>query len=113
MSRYTAPSLTLGFIDIQCAYLQRGPINMKLYIRSSREPFQRRVNLWRLIMLQYDVCEAGCQWAEMIENWSVGEVGLHCAYAVSHPYIRCHPDGTIRVYLAKLTNDLLLAGTDQ
>lgn len=106
----TSLGLTLGSTYIQDAYLQSGPITRELYIRPPLEGMQRRGFLWKLVKLPYGICKAGRQWANTIERWLVSDAGFDRVYAIRQLYISRGANGYIRLFLAKLTDDLLLSG---
>lgn len=64
-------NLSLASIDIERAYLQRGPIKRDIYIRPSLECFKTRGALWKLTKLPHGIVEAGRQWATVFEEWLI------------------------------------------
>ena len=103
--------LEIGCIDVKSAYLQSGPISRELYIRPPREWDTKRGVVWKLIKLPYGIGEAGRQWAKAIEGWLVNDAQCLRVHGVSQLYIKRGQEGSIMLMIAKLTDDLLMAGT--
>jgi len=104
---------SIGCVDIKGTYLQSGPIQRDLYVRPPREWKGPRGVLWKLLKLPYGICEAGRQWAKTIEQWLVEQANFHRVYGVSQLYVRRGPEEEICLLLAKLTDDMLIAGNDR
>lgn len=110
LSAASIMSLKLGCIDIKSAYMQSGPINRELYVRPPKEYNGQRGILWRLLKLPYGISEAGRQWAKVIETWLLTDGNMERVHGMSQLYVLRNNQSNILMLLAKLTDDLLLAG---
>lgn len=102
--------LISGCVDIKGAFLQSGPINRILYVRPPRELGLGSNVLWKLKKLPYGIAEAGRQWAKTIEDWMIREAGLERINGVSQLFLKRNNNGDISLLIAKITDDLLMAG---
>lgn len=104
--------MRLGVIDISGAYMQSGPIKRDIYVRPPREwDKTQRGRLWKLTKLPYGVSEAGRQWATVIEEWLLNDMDMERVTGISQLFLRRRQDGSIAMIMAKVTDDLLFAGT--
>lgn len=102
--------MRLGVVDISGAYMQSGPIKRQLYVRPPREWVTQRGMIWKLLKLPYGVTEAGRQWAMVMEEWLTKEAGMDRVNGISQLFIKRRSDDTIKLILAKVTDDLLFTG---
>lgn len=100
----------LGVIDISGAYMQSGPIKREIYVRPPRKWRTTRGHIWKLLKLPYGITEAGRQWAQVMEDWLTKETGMEMAHGISQLFIKRKGNGKIGMMLAKITDDLLIAG---
>lgn len=106
--------MRIGVVDISGAYMQSGPIKRDIYVRPPREWEQTtRGRIWKLLKLPYGVTEAGRQWATVIEDWLTTDMKMKTITGVSQIFVKRKPNGSIQLLLAKITDDLLFAGTMQ
>lgn len=103
--------MRLGCIDVKGAYLQSGPITRDIYVKPPRECNVPRGILWKLTKLPYGITEAGRQWAKVIEGWMTQEAGFCRVYGVPQLFVRRDAGGRIVLLLAKVTDDMLIAGS--
>lgn len=105
----------IGATDVKGAYMKSGPTTRDLYVRPPKELislFPELINIiWKLLRLPYGVCEAGRQWAKRIEEWLLSICGFERVQGASQLYILRNEDGTIIMLLAKVTDDMLMAGS--
>eukprot|EP00171_Calliarthron_tuberculosum_P007062 IDg7062t1 len=106
-------STLLGFkmacIDISAAYLQSGPCHREIYMRPSPEHKRARGTLWKLVKLPYGISEAGRQWHTTCELWLLSaEIGFERIIGVSQLFVKKFGDGSIRMLIAKVTDDFLI-----
>lgn len=99
----------LGCIDIKGAYLQSGPIRRQIYILPPPE-VAKRGYLCKLLKLPYVITEAGGQWAKVIESWMIEVAGMQRVPGVSQLYV-LRRNCSIALIIAKVTDDLLMAGS--
>lgn len=66
--------------------------------------------MWKLLKLPYEAVEAGRQWETIIEGWIINEIGMEKAKDISQLFIKRRNDGSISILLAKISDDLLIAG---
>lgn len=111
LSLATILQFSIGCVDIKGAYLQSGAVKRRIYVRPPRQ-WTKRGLLWLLTKLPYGFCEAGRQWAKSIEGWMLEDLGLERVFGVSQLYAKRDKNGRILFLLAKLTDDLLMAGSD-
>lgn len=100
----------LGCLDIQGAYLQSGPIRRDIYVRPPPELRTRKGILWKLTKLPYGITEAGRQWARVFEQWLTEKVDFKRVIGVPQMFVKRYDNGHISLILAKVTDDLLIAG---
>lgn len=106
--------MRLGVIDISGAYMQSGPIKREMYVRPPREwDGTARGRVWKLTKLPYGVSEAGRQWATVIEDWLTNKMGMETVTGVSQLFIKRGAEGNIQMIMAKITDDLLFAGSKE
>lgn len=108
-------SFRLGGLDVKGAYMKSGDITRLLYVRPPKELTNiyesMRGKLWRLLRLPYGISEAGRQWALVIEFWLISDMGFQRVRGASQLYIKRDRSGEIILILAKVTDDILMAGT--
>lgn len=100
----------LGCLDIKGAYLQSGPIQREIFVRPPKECGSIRGMLWRLVKMPYGISEAGRQWAKVFEGWILQEAAFERVFGVSQLFVKRDTSGNITMILAKVTDDLLIAG---
>lgn len=103
--------MKLGCIDIKGAYMQSGPIKRDIYIRPPRECNAPRGILWKLTKLPYGITEAGRQWAKVMEGWLIEEARFERVCGISQFFVKRNTEGKIIMILAKVTDDMLIAGS--
>lgn len=103
----------IGCVDIKGAYLQSGSITRLLYVRPPRECGGMRGKLWKLLKLPYGIPEAGRQWAKAIESWMIDTAGFQRVFGVPQLFSRRDSAGDIILLVAKVTDDILMAGTKE
>lgn len=109
----TFMSLRLGLVDISGAYMQSGPIRRQIYVRSPRAwEHTARGMIWELLKLPYGIMEAGRQWATVMEAWQTQDMGMNILQGVSQRFIKHGKHGEIVFILAKITDNLLFAGSN-
>lgn len=101
---------TLGCVDVKGAYFQSGPIMRDVFVRPPHEWKGPRGVLWKLKKLPYGISEAGRQWSKVFEKWLMEEGVFEKFYGVSQLYIQRDKNGMPTIILAKVTDDLLMAG---
>lgn len=100
----------IGLADIKGTYLQSGPIGRDIYVRPLREWQGDRRRLWKLTKLPYGIVEAGRQWHKTIEEWMLREANLERIFGISELYRLRDKAGNTLLLVAKVTDDLLMAG---
>lgn len=108
-------SFRLGGLDVKGAYMKSGDIRRLLYVRPPKELTNiydsMHGKLWRLLKLPYGISEAGRQWAVVIEFWLLNDMGFQRIRGASQLYIKKDRSGEIILIIAKVTDDVLMAGT--
>lgn len=105
-------TMRMGVVDISGAYMQSGPIKREIYVRPPREwEGTQRGKVWKLLKLPYGVPEAGRQWATVIEDWLTNDMNMGTVSGFSQLFLKRRKDSSIQLILAKITDDLLIAGT--
>ena len=66
--------------------------------------------LWKLTKLPYGIPEAGRQWARVFEEWLMEKVNLTRVNGVPQMFVNRDGKGEIHLILAKVTDNLLIAG---
>lgn len=110
-SMATVLRLKLGCLDIKGAYLQSGPIRREIYVRPPKECGVNRGTIWKLVKLPYGITEAGRQWAKVFEGWLLSDANFERVFGVSQIFVKRSSDGGIVMLMAKVTDDLLMAGS--
>ena len=103
----------LSCLDIKGAYLQSGPIQRDIYVRPPHELQMKRDILWKLTKMPYGITEAGRQWAKVFEQWLTEKAYFTRIHGIPQMFVQRNEDGDIRLILAKVTDDLLIAGQMQ
>ena len=111
LSIATLLSFDIGLIDINGAYLQSGPIKRDIYVRPPIEVGERRGVLWKLVKLPYGITEARRQWATVIEEWLLNTAEMERVNGMSQLFLKRSSRGDIILMIAKVTDDLLMAGS--
>ena len=106
----TILNFRLGCLDIKGAYLQSGPIQRDIYVRPPPELHSRRGILWKLTKLPYGITEAGRQWARVFEKWLTEKAEFSRVNGVPQMFVHRRKNGDIKLLIAKVTDDLLIAG---
>ena len=101
---------SIGCIDVKGAYIRSGPIKRAVYVRPPSRWIPNRGILWRLTKPPYGIGEAGRQWAKTFERWLLEEAGLERVYGVFHLYVKRDASGRLIFLVAKVTDDLMMAG---
>jgi Reverse transcriptase (RNA-dependent DNA polymerase) len=99
----------LSSIDISGAYLQADPHTRDIFVRP---PFGWTSSniVWKRLRPAYGLVESGRLWKLAIERW-LSEYGFEEVPGLSQFFvIRCN-SGPITLLLAKVVDDLLLAGS--
>jgi Reverse transcriptase (RNA-dependent DNA polymerase) len=96
-------------LDISGAYLQAGPIQRDIYVRPPPGWSPRNV-LWRLTRPAYGIVESGRLWQLAIEEWLTKQ-GFSHVNGLSQFFVLRSSDGQILLLLAKVVDDLLVAGS--
>lgn len=110
LSLATLFDFSIACADIKGAYLHSGPITRQLYVRPPKELDEDRGILWRLIKMPYGISEAGRQWAKAFESWLLNEAGFERISGISQLFIMKTNKGHIKLIMAKIVDDLLIAG---
>ena len=113
LSIATFIGLRLGTADISGAYLQSGPIKRTIFVRPPREWRGDRSKIWKLTKLPYGIVEAGRQWQKVIERWMLDNAKLDRVVGVSQLYVKRIKNGHITLLVAKVTDDVLIAGSNE
>lgn len=100
----------LALADIKAAYLQIGPIKREIYVRPPQEWTGIRSLLWKLTLLQYRIAEAVRQWATTIEEWMMDVYRMRRAFGIRQVHTVEDIHGTLKLIVAKVTDDFLIAG---
>ena len=100
----------IGCFDIKGAYLQSVPIQRDIYVRPPPELREKRDVLWKLTKLPYRIPEAGRQWARVFEEWLMEKANFIRVNGVPQMFVNRDGKGEIHLILAKMTDELLMAG---
>lgn len=110
-------AVLLGFkvwtADVKGAYMQSGLIDRLLFVRPPRGWNGPRGVLWRLLRLPYGIVEAGRQWLCCIEHWMIRVYRLVRVKSIDQLFIERGTDGKVVLIVAKVTDDFIMAGTDE
>lgn len=101
----------LGHADVKGAYLQSGPITRDVYVRPPKEWQGNRCLLWKLTKLPYGIVEAGRQWQKTFEEWLLNDGEVERIFGISQLYRLRNAEGQTILLIAKVTDDLLMAGS--
>jgi hypothetical protein len=99
----------LSSLDISGAYLQAGPIQRDIYVRPPPGWSPRNI-LWHLTRPAYGIVESGRLWQLAIEEWLTKQ-GFSHVNGLSQLFVLRSSDGHILLLLAKVVDDLLVAGS--
>lgn len=101
-----------GFVDINGAHLQSGPIRRDIYVRPPKElDFSRPGRIWNLAKPPYGITEAGRQWTMTLEGRLLEDTSLERAFGVSQMFIKMGSNGELIFIMVKSPDDILFAGT--
>lgn len=101
---------SFGSIDIKSAYLQGGNIQREIYMRPPQGWTSSPFIVWKLRKYAYGLSESGRIWQLVLEDW-LSSQNIFEVHGLPQLFVRRHPDGSIALALAKVVDDLLLAGT--
>lgn len=88
----TILNFRLGFLDIQKAYLQSGPIQREIFVRPPRECGADRGTVWKLMKLPYGITDVGRQWAKVFESWLIKEEKFERVFGVPQLFLQRNGD---------------------
>lgn len=95
--------------------MQSGDTQRLLYIRPPRDlvalHHQLRSTSWKLLRMPYGISKAEQQWEKVIEGWLTNVMGFERVIGLNEMYIKYSKNGQIELILAKITDDMLFAGT--
>ena len=103
--------LRLGSTDYVSAFIQSGDIQRELYVRPPRELSGPRGSLWQLHSLPYGIAEANRKWSQIIDHWLINKLGFLRVPGLAQLYVRYNPERSANMVIAKVTDDLLIAGS--
>lgn len=103
--------LSLATIDIQSAYLQSPNLTRTIFMRPPKGWTSSTGVLWRLLKPAYGLVESGRLWALEIESW-MADNGLHQTRGLPQLFIRRNAANRVILIIAKVVDDLLIAGAD-
>lgn len=101
----------LGHADVKGVYLQSGSIRRNIFVRPPKEWHGNRSLLLKLTKIPYGIVEAGRQWQKNFEEWLLRDVKVERIFGISQLYRLLNSDGHNILLVAKVTDDLLMAGT--
>jgi hypothetical protein len=101
--------LRLSSIDISGAYLQADPLTRDIFVRPPTGWTPPNV-VWKLLRPAYGLVESGRLWQLAIERW-LSDYGFEAVPGLSQFFIIRDNSGRITMLLAKVVDDLLLAGS--
>lgn len=78
----------LGFLDIQGAYIQSGPIQRDIYVSPPPECGAPRGSIWKLVKQPYVITEVGRQWAKVFENCLIKEENFESVFGVPKLFVK-------------------------
>jgi Reverse transcriptase (RNA-dependent DNA polymerase) len=96
-------------IDISGAYLQADPITRDIFVRPPTGWTSPNV-VWKILRPAYGLVESGRLWKLAIERW-LFDYGFETLPGLSQFFILRDNSGRITILLAKVVDDLLLAGS--
>jgi hypothetical protein len=99
----------LSSIDISGAYLQADPITRDIFVRPPTGWTSPNV-VWKILRPAYGLVESGRLWQLAIERW-LFDYGFETLPGLSQFFILRDNSGRITILLAKVVDDLLLAGS--
>ena len=102
----------LATLDIKSAYLQAGPMPRTIYVRTPKGWSTSRHALWKLLKPAYGIAESGRLWQLQIEAWMSGQ-GIHQVVGLPQLFIKYGSHGLPVLIIAKVVDDLLIAGTKE
>ena len=112
LSLATILHFTIASLDISAAYLQAGALGRDIYMRPPKGWTAFIDEIWKLVKPAYGLVESGRLWQLCIEKW-FAEYGLEIVPGMPQLFIfRCNTSRRILLLVAKVVDDLLLAGTD-
>ena len=99
----------LSSIDISGAYLQADPLTRDIFVRPPTGWTSPNM-VWKILRPAYGLVESGRLWQLAIERW-LFDYGFAAIPGLSQFFILRDNSGRISVLLAKVVDDLLLAGS--
>lgn len=110
LSVATIVDVIIGCLDIKGAFLQSGPINQELYVRSPRDLGLDQSIHWLLEKVLYGIVEVERQWAKTLVRCMLVETGVERISRIFQLFIGCDDKDEIVLMIAKSTDDTLMAG---
>ena len=112
LSLATFLHLTLASLDISAAYLQAGALGGDIYMRPLKGWTSFTDEIWKLIKPAYGLVESGRLWQMCIERW-FQDYGLVPIPGIPQLFVlRCTKTKCVLLLVAKVVDDLLMAGID-
>ena len=103
--------LHIASIDIKGAYLQSGRCRRDIFVRPPNEWRQVRGVAWKLLKLPYGLPDAGHQWQTVIDDFILS-LGFSIIPGLPQLFKQQSASKDPPTVLAKVTDDILLVGTD-
>ena len=101
--------LRLLSLDISGAYLQAEPLTRDIFVRPPPGWALSGI-VWKMLRPAYGLVESGRLWQLAIESW-LADYGFTIIPVLSQMFILRATTGRIKLLLAKVVDDLLLAGS--
>ena len=113
LSLATIFHLTLASLDVSAAYLQAGRLGRDIYMRPPKGWSSFIDEVWKLVKPAYGLVESGRLWQICIERW-FQEYGFDTIPGMPQLFVlRCRNSSRILLLIAKVVDDLLLAGAPE
>lgn len=81
-----------------------------MYVRVPKELNEYRRIVWQVLKMPNGITEAGRQWAVVIEEWIINKARFETVRGISQLFLKNH-HGRIEILIAKVTADILMAGS--
>jgi hypothetical protein len=98
-------------MDIKGAYLQSGRCRRDIFVRLPNEWRQVRGVAWKLLKLPYGLPDAGNQWQTVIDDFILS-LGFSIIPGIPQLFKKQSDSKNPPTILAKVTDDILLVGTE-
>ena len=100
--------LSFATLDIKSAYLQAGKFPRTIFVRPPKGWAKPGV-VWRILKPAYGLVESGRLWQLAIERW-FNKISIFEANGLPQLFVKRDADGNINLLIAKVVDDLLIAG---